>query len=122
MDPTKVTVQTFNDSSSVTLTGGTVVTFQATMVLRLLREDAAVIKLDPYLAKNLSTSYLSISYHAFADTAGNFLSAIPETFPLHVTTYRSDTVPPALIRFVKRYTPFCSNLHSTLPFFSIIRI
>ena len=103
VDTTKITIQTGPSSQDfVTLSrepATSIVVSRNTMAISLTINDDAVIKLNSYLAKNISTSYVSISFNSMTDLANNFLNEIPFSQPLQVTVYKADLTSPSLYRF-----------------------
>lgn len=75
------------------------VAFRNTMAISLSIFDDARIKLNPSLAKNISTSYVSISFESMTDLSGNYLNEIPFNLPLQISTYKPDQTSPTLFRF-----------------------
>lgn len=103
VDTSKITIQAgpssqnFVTLSRVPLTS--IVGFRNTMAISLTINDDALIKLNQDLAKNISTSYVSISFDCMTDLANNYLNEIPFSQPLQVTAYKADLTPPSLYRF-----------------------
>lgn len=81
------------------LSGGTVSYVYENLTIALTPQDAAKIKLHHSLAKNISTSFLSVDFGSLTDYAGNYLAIIPSTAAFQATKYVNDTVPPVLEYF-----------------------
>jgi hypothetical protein len=103
IDATKITIQSGPSSPHyVTLTAvasSSIVVFRDTMVIKFNRQDAGLMKLDPVLAKDISTSYVSILFNSLTDMSDNYLNGISFTSPLQVSVYKNDTTAPQLYAF-----------------------
>lgn len=84
------------------LTGGDVIisSIASTKItVNFTHNDADAIKLNPFIAVNSSSSYLTIEYGSLADYAGNFLPQIAIFSARKVDLYVADTISPYIEAF-----------------------
>lgn len=81
------------------LTGGAVTIISNRITISMPKVDSAAIKLNPGLAKNISTSYISFDFGTISDMADNGLLPISATAAYNVDTYIKDEVAPDLVSF-----------------------
>jgi hypothetical protein len=83
-------------ANSRLLTDGIVSTNGTIVAISFSKKDEAILKITAGLAKDLSTSYLSLDFKPLSDIAGNFLATILDTNARQVDVYIADTIRPFL--------------------------
>jgi len=72
----------------------------AEIVISLTTADATTLKLRPGLAKNVTSTFISIEYGSMADFAGNFFNAIGPSHARELDVFIPDTIRPQLLSFL----------------------
>jgi len=72
----------------------------AEIVLFLTTADATTLKLRAGLAKNVTSTFISIEYGSMADIAGNFFNAIGPSHARQLDVLVPDTIRPRLLSFL----------------------
>lgn len=72
----------------------------AEIIISLTTSDATALKLRPGLAKNISSTFISIEFGSLADIAGNFLNAIGPSNARALDVFVPDTIRPQLLSFL----------------------
>ena len=104
LDPTQFTLLAApNSDNAYSLTGSMTVLPNADsnleLTLQLTSEDSNAIKARPGLARDLVSSYLSITSIAVLDMSGNSVVAIPRHNPLSASLFIEDYSSPVLLSF-----------------------
>jgi hypothetical protein len=78
---------------------GVIILSLTRLIVNLTRSDANHIKLEPSLAKNTSTSFVSLEFGAFADMNDNYVSSYPINNAHQVDAYIEDNISPYILSF-----------------------
>lgn len=101
---------------SYRLTGGTVTQSLNTLTIVFSPSDANSLKLNPYIAKNISNTFISLEYQTATDMAGNYLESIPFTNAREIDSFITDTSRPELLAFTLDLNRQDRSNHLTLKF------
>ena len=102
VDVTAITIQATadNDTISVTLTDGEILTSNdPVVIIKFTQDDLNLIKSKTNLATNTNNTFISATSNLVLDMAGNVFNTISNTSALNATDVFEDTIPPELVNF-----------------------